>query len=175
MDPDADPYPSIIITDLQDANKKLIFLKKFSCILPYFFKVLIPYIIFKDKKSKRCHKSVEIRFFLLYLRNDRRIWIRIQSRIWIRIHTPQINGSRIQIREAQKHVDPEHCLLLILLAQQQQPITNHCGRVGAHCCCNRIGALCCCWGVGMLPVVAVSHLVAVASLLLRGRLWHSQP
>jgi hypothetical protein len=31
-DPDADPDPSIFITDLQDANKKLIFLK-FSCIL----------------------------------------------------------------------------------------------------------------------------------------------
>jgi hypothetical protein len=28
-----DPDPSIFITDLQDANKKLIFLKKFSCIL----------------------------------------------------------------------------------------------------------------------------------------------
>jgi hypothetical protein len=33
-DPDADPYPSIFIIDLQDANKKLIFKKKFSCI-PY--------------------------------------------------------------------------------------------------------------------------------------------
>jgi hypothetical protein len=30
---DSDPDPSIFITDLQDANKKLIFLKKFSCIL----------------------------------------------------------------------------------------------------------------------------------------------
>jgi hypothetical protein len=28
-DPDADPDPSIFITDLQDANKKLIFLKVF--------------------------------------------------------------------------------------------------------------------------------------------------
>jgi len=33
MDPDSDPDPSIFIIDLQDANKKLIFLKKFSFIL----------------------------------------------------------------------------------------------------------------------------------------------
>ncbi len=32
-DPDLDPDPSIFIIDLQDANKKLIFLKKFLCIL----------------------------------------------------------------------------------------------------------------------------------------------
>ncbi len=32
-DLDADPDPSISFTDLQDANKKQIFLKKFSCIL----------------------------------------------------------------------------------------------------------------------------------------------
>jgi hypothetical protein len=32
-DPDADPDPSIFIIDLQDANKKLILLKKFFCIL----------------------------------------------------------------------------------------------------------------------------------------------
>jgi hypothetical protein len=46
MDPDTDPDsdPSIFIIDLQDANKKLIFLEKFSCILlfegtsPSFFK-----------------------------------------------------------------------------------------------------------------------------------------
>jgi hypothetical protein len=33
LDPDADPDPSIFINDLQDANKKLIFKKKFFCIL----------------------------------------------------------------------------------------------------------------------------------------------
>jgi hypothetical protein len=30
MDPDADPDPSILIIDLQDANKKRIVLKSFS-------------------------------------------------------------------------------------------------------------------------------------------------
>jgi hypothetical protein len=30
-DPDADPDPSIFIIDLEDANKKLIFSKKFFC------------------------------------------------------------------------------------------------------------------------------------------------
>ncbi len=41
MDPDADadPDPSIFITDLQDANKKLIFKKSFP--VYYLFKVLI--------------------------------------------------------------------------------------------------------------------------------------
>ncbi len=32
-DPDADPDPSFVNTDLQDANKKIYFLKKVSCIL----------------------------------------------------------------------------------------------------------------------------------------------
>ncbi len=33
VDPDADPDPAIFIIDLQEANKKLIFLKKFFCTL----------------------------------------------------------------------------------------------------------------------------------------------
>jgi hypothetical protein len=56
-----DPDPSIFIIDLQDANKKLIFLKKFSCIL------LLEGTFtsfFKDKKPKRSHKTVEIKVFL---------------------------------------------------------------------------------------------------------------
>jgi hypothetical protein len=57
MDPDADS--SIFITELQDANKKLIFKKSFPL---YYF--LRHSIIFKDKKSKRCHKTVEIKVFL---------------------------------------------------------------------------------------------------------------
>jgi hypothetical protein len=36
-DPDADPYPAIFVIDLQDANKKLVFKKKFSAY--YFLKV----------------------------------------------------------------------------------------------------------------------------------------
>jgi hypothetical protein len=33
-DPDADLDPSIFIIDVQDANKKLIFVKKFFCLDP---------------------------------------------------------------------------------------------------------------------------------------------
>ncbi len=59
-DPDADPDSSIFITDLKDANKKL-FKNFFSCIL------LLEGIFtsfFKHKKSKRSHKTVEIKVFL---------------------------------------------------------------------------------------------------------------
>jgi hypothetical protein len=61
MDPDADPNPFIFIIDLQDANKKLIFKTKFSCIL-LFEGTFTSF--FKDKKSKRRHKTVEIKIFL---------------------------------------------------------------------------------------------------------------
>jgi hypothetical protein len=61
MDPDADPEPSIFIIDLQDANQKIIFLTKFFCIL-LFEGNFTSY--FKDKKSKRSHKTVEIKVFL---------------------------------------------------------------------------------------------------------------
>jgi hypothetical protein len=60
-DPDADPDPSIFIIDLQDANQKLIFLTKFFCIL-LFEGTFISF--FKGKKSKRSHKTVEIKVFL---------------------------------------------------------------------------------------------------------------
>jgi hypothetical protein len=33
MDPDADPDAAIFVIDVQDANKKRIFLKKFFCFL----------------------------------------------------------------------------------------------------------------------------------------------
>jgi hypothetical protein len=56
MDPDSDsdpdPDPSIFISELQDSNKKLI-LKKFFCKL-----------LFEGKKSKRSHKTAEIKVFL---------------------------------------------------------------------------------------------------------------
>jgi hypothetical protein len=48
-----DPDPSIFIIDLQDANKKLT-LKKFSA---YYFEGTFA-SLFKDKKSKRSHKTV---------------------------------------------------------------------------------------------------------------------
>jgi hypothetical protein len=61
MDPDADPDPSIFIIDFQDANQKIIFLTKFFCIL-LFEGTFTSF--FKEKKSKRSHKTVEINVFL---------------------------------------------------------------------------------------------------------------
>jgi hypothetical protein len=61
MDPDADPDPSIFIIDLQDANQKVIFLTKFFQIL-LFEGTFTSF--FKDEKSKRSHKTVEIKVFL---------------------------------------------------------------------------------------------------------------
>ena len=58
---DSDLDPAIFVIDFQDANKKLIFLKKFSCLL-LFEGTFTSF--FKDKKSKRSHKSVEIKVFL---------------------------------------------------------------------------------------------------------------
>jgi hypothetical protein len=56
-----DPDPPIFITDLHDANKKLFFLKKLSCILRFEGTFTSS---FKDKKSKRSHKTVESKGFL---------------------------------------------------------------------------------------------------------------
>jgi hypothetical protein len=76
-----DPDPAFSVIDLQDANKKLIFLKKFFFLL-LFEDTFTSF--FKDKKSKRSHKILSIKVFLLLLLDDR----------------------RIRIQEAQKHTDP---------------------------------------------------------------------
>jgi hypothetical protein len=55
-----DPDPSIFIIDPQDANKKLILKKVFGIIL--FEGTFTSF--FKDKQSKRSHKTVEIKVFL---------------------------------------------------------------------------------------------------------------
>jgi hypothetical protein len=61
MDPD--PDPSIFIIDLQDAIKKLIcFLKVFVHFTVLFEGTFTSF--FKDKKSKRSHKTVKIKVFL---------------------------------------------------------------------------------------------------------------
>jgi hypothetical protein len=96
MDPNADPDPTNFIIDPQDVNEKLIFLNNFFCL--FLFENTFT-SFFKDKKSKRSHKAVGSRFFLLFLLGDRRI----RSRI--RIHTPDY-WIRIRIQEAQKHTDP---------------------------------------------------------------------
>jgi hypothetical protein len=61
LDPDADPDPSIFITDLQDAKKKLIKKKVFLQLL---FEGNFT-SFFKGKKSKRSHKTLEIKVFLI--------------------------------------------------------------------------------------------------------------
>jgi hypothetical protein len=54
-----DPDPAIFVIDLQDANKTKL-KKKIFCLL-----LFEDYIIFfKDKKSKRSHKTVGIKVFL---------------------------------------------------------------------------------------------------------------
>jgi hypothetical protein len=79
MDPDSFNF----IIDFQDANKKLICKKSFPAY--YFCKVLLHHFSkITDKASKRSHKTVKSRFFLLFLLND----------------------TRIRIQEAQKHVNP---------------------------------------------------------------------
>ncbi len=54
---------------------------------------------FKDKKSKRSHKSLESRFFLLFLIGDRRIQIRIHTSE----SDPDLDPGG---------PDPQHCSLL---------------------------------------------------------------
>jgi hypothetical protein len=58
--PDSAPDPAIFVTDPQDANKKQIFYFKFFCLL--FEGIFTSF--FKDKKSKRSHKTVGIKVFL---------------------------------------------------------------------------------------------------------------
>jgi hypothetical protein len=53
-DPDSDTDPSVFVIDLQDANKTLIFIKRFFCLL-LFEGIFTSF--FKDKKSKRSHKQ----------------------------------------------------------------------------------------------------------------------
>jgi hypothetical protein len=59
-DPDSDPDPASFVIDLQDANKKLI--KKKNFYLLRFEGTFTS--LFKDKKSKRSHKTVGTKVFL---------------------------------------------------------------------------------------------------------------
>jgi hypothetical protein len=56
-----DPDPAIFVNNLQDANKKLSVLKKVFSLLIFEGKFSS---FFKNKKSKRSHKTVEIKVFL---------------------------------------------------------------------------------------------------------------
>ncbi len=75
MDPDPDLDPAIFVIDLQDANKKLIFIKLFCLLL--FEGTFTSF--FKDKKSNKSHKTVGIKVFLTILFDDTRIRIRIHN------------------------------------------------------------------------------------------------
>jgi hypothetical protein len=99
MDPDADPGPSIFIIDLQEANKNQ-FKKKFFCIL-LFEGTFTSF--FKGKKSKRSHKTLEIKVFLYY------ICLMIEGSGSGSI--PLTNGSDPD-PGGPKHVDPQHCFLV---------------------------------------------------------------
>jgi len=72
---ESDPDLAIFIIDLQDANKELIFLKLFFILL--FEGTFTSF--FKPKKSKRSHKTLEIKVFLTILLYDRRIRNRIRN------------------------------------------------------------------------------------------------
>jgi hypothetical protein len=54
MDPDLDSDPAFFVIDLQDANKKLMFLNKFFCLLPYCLKVhLHDFLKIKSQKESQ--------------------------------------------------------------------------------------------------------------------------
>jgi hypothetical protein len=55
--PDSDPDPAIFVSDLQEANKKQIFLKKVFLLFTFSS-------FFIDKKTKRSRKTVVINVFL---------------------------------------------------------------------------------------------------------------
>jgi hypothetical protein len=79
MGPDADPDPAIFVIDLKDykLQRKTNLKKSFRLLL--YEDTFTSF--FKDKKSKRSHKAIEIKVFHTILLGDRRI----RSRI--RIHT----------------------------------------------------------------------------------------
>jgi hypothetical protein len=68
------PDPAIFVIDLQDANKKLIFLKSLSA---YYFLNVHLHHFSKIESLKEVTKQYKSRYFLLFLLDDRRIRIRI--------------------------------------------------------------------------------------------------
>jgi hypothetical protein len=114
-DPDADPDPVIVIfivTDLQDANKKLILLKNFLLVFLWRYQYIYIIYISKDKKSKRSHG-----YFMweTYFRRYKVIWKGWKSFFIIFVHF-FASGSRsestfpiqirIRIQESQINADP---------------------------------------------------------------------
>ncbi len=87
---DPDPDPAIFAIDLQEANKKLFF----SSFSPYYFLKLQLHNFSKIKDHKEVTKQQESRFFLSFLLDDRRIWIR------------SLILTSDRRAEAQKYTDP---------------------------------------------------------------------
>ncbi len=79
-----DPDPALFVIILQDANKKLI-LKKVFLLITFWRHI---YIIFKDKKSKRSHKTAGINFPTILAWNYR--WIR--NTAWNLLKTGKLFG-----------------------------------------------------------------------------------
>jgi hypothetical protein len=102
MGPDPDPVADadlvlLFLSVTFKMSTKNIFLKFFGLLL--FEDTFTSF--FKDKSHKKVTKHYESMFFLLFLLDD----IRIRSRIQIRIRTSD-SWIWMQIREAQKHMDP---------------------------------------------------------------------
>jgi hypothetical protein len=92
---DSDPDPAIFVIGLQDTNKKLIFVQRFSA--HYFLKVPIHLHHFSKIKSPK-----EVIKHKIFLPDDRRIRMRI------RIHTSDLRI--LQIPEAQNMwIRWKHC------------------------------------------------------------------
>jgi hypothetical protein len=72
---DSDPDPAIFAHALQDADKKI---PEFFLLITYFLKVHL-HRFSKLKRHKKVTKQLESMFFLLFLLDNIRIWIRIQE------------------------------------------------------------------------------------------------
>jgi hypothetical protein len=72
VDPDSDLKPAFFAIDLQDANKKQIFLQSLSAY--YFLKVHLHHFSKIKSHHKEVTKQQESRFFIQFLLDDRRIW-----------------------------------------------------------------------------------------------------
>jgi hypothetical protein len=84
MDPDPDADPSVFIIDLNDANKKLVFKKKFPCIL-LFEGTFTSFIKIKSHNSKNeglSYYKVPICLMIegSISRRPKNMWIRIRIR-----------------------------------------------------------------------------------------------
>jgi hypothetical protein len=86
-----DPDPAIFVIDR--ANIKLNFFFKVFLLITVLFEGSFT-SFFKDKKSKRSHKTVGIKVFLIFLLDERRIRIRAGRPVFIPLTNGSGSGSR---------------------------------------------------------------------------------